>query len=64
MATEFTCPDSNGSLFLGCCKEQRVWEESKTANEIMDYIHDAFKEIDEDRNLCRTVYQSVLETLE
>ena len=30
-------------------------------NELKDYISDAFTEIDGDRNLCRTVCQSVLD---
>ena len=33
----------------------------KTVNELKDYIQDAFKDIDEDRNSCRTVCQSVLD---
>ena len=36
----------------------------KTINKLKDYIHDAFKDIDEDRNLCRTVCQSVLDRCE
>ena len=36
----------------------------KTVDELKDYILDAFKEIDEDQNLCRTVCHSVLDRCE
>ena len=36
----------------------------KTVNELKDYILNAFKEIDEDQNLCRTVCHSVLDRCE
>ena len=36
----------------------------KTINELKDYIHDAFKDVDEDRNLCRTVCQNALDRCE
>ena len=33
--------------------ETKVYgKNAKTVNELKDYIHDAFSEIDEDRNLC------------
>ena len=35
-----------------------------TVNELKDYISDEFTEIDGDRNLCRTVFQSVLDRYE
>ena len=37
---------------------------SNTVNELKDYIYDAFREIDKNRNLCRTVCQSVLDKRE
>ena len=36
----------------------------KTVNELKDYILDAFREIDENRNLCLTVCHSVLDRCE
>ena len=36
----------------------------KTINELKDFIHDTFKDIDEDHSLCCTVYQSVLDRCE
>ena len=36
----------------------------KEVDELKDYIHDALTEIDDERNLCRTVCQSVLERYE
>ena len=36
----------------------------KTVNESKDYILDALREIDGDRNLCRTVCHSVLDRCE
>ena len=36
----------------------------KTVNELKDYIYDAFTEIVENGNLCRTVCQSVLDRCE
>ena len=33
----------------------------KTVNNLKDYICDAFREIDENRNLCRSVRQNVLD---
>ena len=35
-----------------------------TANELKDYVSDAFSELDGDRNLCCTVCQSVLDRYE
>ncbi len=55
---------------------RKVWQEAfhtpppsrltiyRLRNKLTDYIHDAFREIDEDRNLCRTVCQSVLDRCE
>ena len=49
-------------FFFGGVVKNKVYEKNpKTVNELKDYIQDAFKDIDEDRNLCRTVCQSVLD---
>ena len=50
-------------FFLGCCKNKVYKKNPKTVNELKDYsyIYDAFREVDEDRNQCRTVCQSVLD---
>ena len=52
MATTLTLPDTNGFLFLGCCKNKVYKKNPKTVNELKDYsyIYDAFREVDEDRN--------------
>ena len=55
---------TNGFLFLGCCKNKVYEKIPKTINELKDYIRDAFKDIDEDRGLCRTVCQRVLDRCE
>ena len=36
----------------------------KTINELQGYIHDAFKDDDDNRNLCRTLYRNVLDRCE
>ena len=55
----------NSFPFLGGVVKNTVYEKKpKTVNELKDYIHDAFTEIDEDQNLCRTVCHSVLERFE
>ena len=51
-------------FFLGGDVKNKVYKNPKTVNELKDYIHDAFREIDEDRNLCRTMCQSVLDRCE
>ena len=56
MATTLT----NGFLFWGVVKNKVYEKNPKITNELKDYIHDAFKDIGEDCNLCRTVCQSVL----
>ena len=49
------------NFFFGGVAKNKVYEENpKTTNELEDYIYGAFKDIDKDRNLCRTVCQSVL----
>ena len=49
----------------GAVVKNKVHEKNrKTINELKDYIHNAFKDIDEDQNLCRTVCQSVLDSCE
>ena len=59
-------PDLTPMDFVfGVVVKNKVYEKNpKTINELKDYIHDAFKDIDEDRNLCRTVYHSVLDRCE
>ena len=43
----------------------KVYERNlHTVNEMKDYISEVFTEIDGDRNLCHTVYQSVLNRYE
>ena len=52
-------------FFFGGFEKNKVNEKNlKTVNELEDYIYDAFREIDENRNLCRTVCQSVLDRCE
>ena len=51
-------------FFWGVVKNKVYEKNPKTVHELTDYIHDAFREIDEDRNLCRTVCQSVLDRCE
>ena len=55
-------PDLTPMDFLfGDVVKNKVYEKNpKTINELKDYIHGAFRDIDEDRSLCRTVCQSVL----
>ena len=51
--------------FFGGVVKNKVYEKNpKTVNELKDYILDAFKEIDENQNLCHTVYHSVLDRCE
>ena len=51
--------------FLGGIVKNKVYEKNpKTVDELKDYILDAFKEIDKDQNLCRTVCHSVLNRCE
>ena len=51
--------------FFGGVVKNKVYEKNpKTVNELKDYILDAFKEIDEDQNLCRTVCHSLLDRCE
>ena len=47
-------------FFWGVVKNKVYEKKPKTINDLKDYIHVVFTEIDEDRNLCRTVCQSVL----
>jgi len=48
-------------FFFGGVVKKKVYEKNpKTVNQLRYYLHDDFREIDEDRNLCRTVCQSVL----
>ena len=63
MPTMLTCPDTNGFLW-GVLKNKVCEKNPKTINELKYYIHHAFKGIDEDRNLCRTAWQSVLDRCE
>ena len=42
-------------FFWGVVKKKMHEKNPKTVNEIKDYIYDAFREIDENRNLCRTM---------
>jgi len=51
-------------FFWGVVKNKVYEKNPKTVHELTDYIHDAFREINEDRNLCRTVCQSVLDRCE
>ena len=45
--------------------KNKVYEKNpKTVNELKECIYDAFREIDENRNLCHTVCQSVLDRCE
>ena len=44
--------------FFRSVVKNKVYEKNlKTVNELKNYIHDAFGEIDENRNVCRTVGQ-------
>ena len=52
------------SCFGGVVKNKVYEKNPKTVNELKDYILNAFKEIDEDQNLCRTVCHSVLDRCE
>jgi hypothetical protein len=49
-------------FFWGVVKNKVYERNPHTVNELKDYISDAFTEIDGDRNLCRTVCQSVLDS--
>ena len=51
-------------FFWGVVKNKVYKKNPKAIIELKDYIHDAFKDIDEDRNLCCTVCQSVLDRCE
>ena len=53
-----------GFFFEGIVKNKVYEKNPKTLNELKDYIHDASKDFDEDRDLCRTVCQSVLDSCE
>ena len=49
-------------FFLGVVVKNKVYEKDpKTITELKDYIHDAFKDVDDNCNLCHTVFQSVLD---
>ena len=47
--------------FLGGVVKNKAYNKPKTTNELKDYIYDAFRKIDENRNLRRTVCPSVLD---
>ena len=51
-------------FFWGITKNKVYEKNPKTANELKDFIHDELRETVENRNLCRTVYQSVLDRCE
>ena len=51
-------------FFWGVAKNKVYEKNPKTVNELKDYIYDAFREIDENQNLCCTVCQIVLDRLE
>ena len=52
-------------FFEGGVVKNKVYEKDpKTVNESKDYIYDAFIQIGENRNLCLTVCQSVLDRCE
>ena len=53
-----------GFFFGGVVKNKMYEKNPKTINESKDCLHEAFKDIDEDRYLCRTVCQSVLDRCE
>ena len=48
-------------FFWNVVKNKVYEKKPKTINKLKDYIHDAFKDINEDRNFCRTVCQNVLD---
>ena len=52
------------SFFEGVVKNKVYEKNPKTVNELKDYILNAFKENDEDQNMCRTVCHSVLDRCE
>ena len=52
------------SFFLSVVKNMLYERNHHTVNELKEYISDAFKEIDGDWNLCRTVCQGVLDRYE
>ena len=59
MKLSFPCGDING--YVGV----EVYEKNpKTVTKLKGYIHDAFREIDENRNLCCTVRQYVFDRCE
>ena len=52
-------------IFFWSVAKNKVYEENlKTLNELKDYNHDAFKDINEDQHLCRNVCQCVLDRCE
>ena len=51
-------------FFWGVVKNKVYEKNPKTVNELEDYICDAFREIDENQNLCHIVCQSVLDRCE
>ena len=51
-------------FFCDVVKIKMYEKNPKTVNESKDYILDALREIDRDRNLCRTVCHSVLDRCE
>ena len=51
-------------FFWGVVKNKVYEKDPKTVNELKDYIHDAFREIDKNQNLCCTVCQNVLDRCE
>ena len=51
-------------FFGGVVKNKAYEKNPKIVNELKEYICDEFREVDESRNLCRTVGQSVLDRCE
>ena len=45
---------------MGVVRNKFYEKNRKIVNKLKDYIRGAFSEIDEDRNLCRTVLQSIV----
>ena len=64
MTTTLARSDINDFFFLGVVKNKVYEKNLKTVTELKDYILEAFKEINEDQNLCRTVCHSVLDKCE
>ena len=51
-------------FFWGVVKNKLYEKNPKTVKELKDYILDAFREIDKDQNLCRTLCHSVSDRCE